>query len=779
MRSRIVALSLLLPLASISHANGLAKMVDVQVAPPPMTELNKVDPHASELPQSADNPSVYVVVTLRTVAMLKPAMLGDLHYYRQDEGDPTMHFFKADSPEAAVAAAARLQHDPSVVDAHVLNKSLIQPTWTPNDLLVPPTYPKATYYGQWHLYNRFDPGLDLNVYPVWANKSFVTGYTGKNMVVGNLEEGVVVTHLDLFANYNSTYAYDFVDGDNLPQPSKYSNNGLWTVEHGTSCAGLLAGVGNNGIGITGVAPEAELSPIRFLFSDPADEIAACKKYSTSPNNFFDVKTHSYGYEIPWYDTNDAALAMSLSESQGTIHTISAGNYRNNRGQDSGSKNTLGARQSIIVAALGSNGKYASYSNFGSNVFCTAPSSSTGYFGITTTDTPGESGYNDSGTANDYPNRDYTRTFGGTSAACPEVGGVMALAKQANSNLTPRMAQHLLVKTCKIIDPTDSSSSSYGGWRANAAGIKFNPDYGFGLIDAAAFVNAAKQYTGVTAEAYESSGVVSINSTLPDNNANGIQRSFTLTETQPLESIQLFILMNSERYNDNEVWVRSPQGYWSPLVRAFSTTGYTYGDTPMVRMFVTNAFWGQSPAGTWTVLLRDVISGKLTTITNFQVIWYHGELTGTVKSLHGTVNLGTEFVGGKYGVPGVMEFWNGGIFASKIHDITINEDGSYDIPSTIGAKTYDTVYLRVGHWLRARRDNITVSSSGALINWTLTNGDCDGNNYIGTDDYLILNSAFDSGKFDEDWDPRADLTGDGYVGTDDYLVLNKNFDKTGQ
>lgn len=61
---------------------------------------------------------------------------------------------------------------------------------------------------------------------------------------------------------------------------------------------------------------------------------------------------------------------------------------------------------------------------------------------------------------------------------------------------------------------------------------------------------------------------------------------------------------------------------------------------------------------------------------------------------------------------------------------------------------------------------------------LLNGDCNGDNYIGTDDYLILNDAFDTSLGDAGFDSRADLNGDGYVGTDDYLILNENFDLSG-
>lgn len=65
-----------------------------------------------------------------------------------------------------------------------------------------------------------------------------------------------------------------------------------------------------------------------------------------------------------------------------------------------------------------------------------------------------------------------------------------------------------------------------------------------------------------------------------------------------------------------------------------------------------------------------------------------------------------------------------------------------------------------------------------LNLTLLNGDCDGNNYVSTDDYLILNTAFDEHSGDPKFDVRADLNRDGYIGTDDYLLINKNFDLSG-
>ena len=73
----------------------------------------------------------------------------------------------------------------------------------------------------------------------------------------------------------------------------------------------------------------------------------------------------------------------------------------------------------------------------------------------------------------------------------------------------------------------------------------------------------------------------------------------------------------------------------------------------------------------------------------------------------------------------------------------------------------------------------VNASGAnLGTMTFMNGDCNEDNYVGSDDYLILNSAFDTDPTSLLWDPAADLNGDSYVGTDDYLLLNGAFDVTG-
>ena len=54
----------------------------------------------------------------------------------------------------------------------------------------------------------------------------------------------------------------------------------------------------------------------------------------------------------------------------------------------------------------------------------------------------------------------------------------------------------------------------------------------------------------------------------------------------------------------------------------------------------------------------------------------------------------------------------------------------------------------------------------------------GDNYIGTDEYLALNSSFELSVGDTGCNDYADLTDVAHVGTDDYLVMNISFDVEG-
>lgn len=102
-------------------------------------------------------------------------------------------------------------------------------------------------------------------------------------------------------------------------------------------------------------------------------------------------------------------------------------------------------------------------------------------------------------------------------------------------------------------------------------------------------------------------------------------------------------------------------------------------------------------------------------------------------------------------------------------------GDFGLPSSLAPGLYN-VTIQGGTFLR--KTVMSVDLPTVLFGTSLKNGDCDGSNYVGTDDYLILNNAFDTSLGDAGFDARADLDGNEIVGTDDYLLLNNNFDTGG-
>lgn len=87
-------------------------------------------------------------------------------------------------------------------------------------------------------------------------------------------------------------------------------------------------------------------------------------------------------------------------------------------------------------------------------------------------------------------------------------------------------------------------------------------------------------------------------------------------------------------------------------------------------------------------------------------------------------------------------------------------------------------IQGSHWLRKVVSINTTSADATGVNVALINGDCDGGNFINTDDYLVLSGAFDTIQGDPLYVAGADLDDNGIVNTDDYLILNENFDLTG-
>ncbi len=557
-----------------------------------------------------------IVVRLENTALANGvATAAGLRVARVPAHAPGLAILEADSPEDALAAMESLRAAAGVQSADVMLARQKQKKTALND----------TYYAnQWHLRNTTQQGgalwIDLNVEPVWANS-----ITGTGVTVGIVDDGLQHAHPDLQPNYNAALSYDFNGNDSDPAPVDLVNDG-----HGTSAAGLVGARGNNGVGVSGVAYQAGLAGLRLIAAPTTDQEEA--DAFNLHNNLIHVKSNSWGEPDTGSNLGGAgplakaALINGVTTGRGgrgTIYVFAGGNgldVQDNSNYDS----FANAIQVIAVGAVNDFGFQSYYSEPGANLVVCAPANGGDHNeGIATTDLTGEAGYNHSGEgANDLSNRSYTRTFGGTSAACPETAGVVALMLQANPNLGWRDVKEILLRSARPVHATDPD------WLTNAAGMHFNHKYGAGLADAAAAVTLAQTWTNLpTATSTQLANAIA--AAIPDNSTNGVTRTFNFANANfRVEHVEVTANIAHAYRGDLEVILTSPSGMTSRLAEQRDDPGDNYSNWT----FSSVRHWGESAAGSWTVKVADRSQGVAGTVTSV-----------TVK-LHGTTNAGARIAG---------------------------------------------------------------------------------------------------------------------------------------
>ncbi|MDR3687836.1 MAG: protease pro-enzyme activation domain-containing protein [Fimbriimonas sp.] len=107
---------------------------------------------------------------------------------------------------------------------------------------------------------------------------------------------------------------------------------------------------------------------------------------------------------------------------------------------------------------------------------------------------------------------------------------------------------------------------------------------------------------------------------------------------------------------------------------------------------------------------------------------------------------------------------------------LDAHGNYSIPNA-PAQAY-LVSLQYGTWLR---DTLSVDlSKGGVPNadFSLINGDVNGDNRVSIADYRLIVAAYGSTSSDLNWNPRADLNGDGVVDAKDVAIYYRNYGRIG-
>ncbi|MBX7135655.1 MAG: hypothetical protein K1X67_23555 [Fimbriimonadaceae bacterium] len=152
-----------------------------------------------------------------------------------------------------------------------------------------------------------------------------------------------------------------------------------------------------------------------------------------------------------------------------------------------------------------------------------------------------------------------------------------------------------------------------------------------------------------------------------------------------------------------------------------------------------------------------------------------EYTLSMVSISGLVTL-EDFLGAVSSVSASYEIIQGGNVVDS-GPLTVGSGGQYAIQTAVLGNS--DILIKASHWLRRAQINVNIVPGGVSgLNFSLTNGDSDGDNEVGIGDYAVLSSAYNSSNGDPNWDATADLNGDDAVDIADYAILSANYGLTG-
>ncbi|MEK0188204.1 S8 family serine peptidase, partial [Microcoleus anatoxicus] len=322
---------------------------------------------------------------------------------------------------------------------------------TPND----PSYTQL-----WGLNNTGQSGgtadADIDAPEAWDIQK-----GNPNLVIGVIDTGVDYNHPDLVGNIWTNpgeIAGDGIDNDNNGYIDdtrgwdfgNNDNNPMDVNGHGTHVSGTIAGKGNNGVGVTGVAWNAKIMPLKF-FSDAGSG-----------------------------DTSGAILAINYATAKGVKLTNNSWGGGGNSQALSDAINSAGQQGALFIASAGNGGSdgigdnnditphYPDGYNL-SNIISVASTtrtdglSSFSNYGATSVDlgAPGSDIYSTT------PGANYA-TYSGTSMAAPHVTGAAALLWSQNPTWTAQQVKDKLMQTTDPISALSGKTVTGGRLNINNA-----------------------------------------------------------------------------------------------------------------------------------------------------------------------------------------------------------------------------------------------------------------------------------------------------------------------
>lgn len=527
--------------------------------------------------------------TAKVELTVKRAMSDDGHVLRLSQPIPLSE---------ARAVATRLMRDGSVAHAEP-DRIMFPATFIPND---------PGYSFQWHY-----------AAPAGSNKGGANLPYAWDVTLGSTS--VVVAVLDTGIRQHTDLAtvlagYDFITssstandgggrdsdaadpGDWVAANECYSGSGASNSSwHGTHVAGTIAALMNNGTGVTGVAPNVKILPVRVLgkcggtTSDIADAMrwAAGLSVPGIPNNPNPAKV--LNLSLGGSGSCSAAFQSAVNDvvNAGKVVVVAAGNNASSTVTQPANCNGV-----IAVTAHSIDGDNANYANIGPEVTISAPGGGCGTMTTASTCTSfygpnGDGVYSLGNTGGTTPGSDTYSLMMGTSMAAPHVSGVVALMFSLDPSLTPAQVASNLRSSAR---PHPSGSACLLSSNVGKCGA--------GLLDARAALNmtspilvisnspqlvAPGSSVTLSGSAVASSGHTFVSyqwtpfpgnpSSVTLSNANTATASFTA----PATGVYSFTLTATESGTGNVVTANATVRVNSaPVLTAISTQQVSAGDT---------------------------------------------------------------------------------------------------------------------------------------------------------------------------------------------------------
>jgi len=220
----------------------------------------------------------------------------------------------------------------------------VEPDYTRHGTVMPVVPDDPQFGNQWALSNAGEnggiAGADIDAEAGWETRT-----DASPVIVGMLDSGALTTHQDLVSNLwvnpkpNTTTSYSTVGGsggselvsetDSINGLNAVATTGLPTDDlgHGTHTSGIVGAVGNNGLGVSGVAWKAQLMELKFISSADMGTISdelPCIEYAIAHG--VSVLNASFGDTSFAQPEMDAIYAAGKA---GVIFVCSAGNSAEN------------------------------------------------------------------------------------------------------------------------------------------------------------------------------------------------------------------------------------------------------------------------------------------------------------------------------------------------------------------------------------------------------------------------------------------------------------------